>query len=83
MKQFFVIWLCLAAFVVSNAGCPKPAHVAERINNATIAAQYKVDMEKCYQSAVETVQTTGNYDQAEADYNVCAAEANAKAHRTP
>jgi len=80
MKQTLVIWFCLAALAISNPGC-KPTHVVDHVENVTVAAQYKVDMEKCYQAAVETVQTTGDYDKAEADYNVCAAEADAKAHR--
>lgn len=83
MKQTLVFWLCLAALALGNTGCPPNAHVADHLDNAQIAAQYKVDMEKCYQAAVETVQTTGDYDKAEAEYAVCAAEADAKAHKAP
>lgn len=77
-KQILIAWLCLAALAGSNC---KPSHTADQVDNANKAAQYTIDMEQCYQDAVETVQTTQDYDKAQADYQVCAANAWNKAHQ--
>ncbi len=83
MKQTLVIWACLAALVLSNTGCPQNAHVPERIDNAAISAQHDVDLNKCVDDAIATIQTTGDYDKAQADYIVCADAADKKAGLKP
>lgn len=83
MKQNLILWAFLAALVASNAGCPQNAHVPERIDNAAISAQHDVDLNKCVDAAIATVQTTGDYDKAQADYNVCADAADKKAGLKP
>jgi hypothetical protein len=75
MKNTAILWMCLAALVASNC---KPAHTAERLDNAAIAAQYSAALSKCVDDAVATAQTTHDHDKAAAEYAACAHAADVK-----
>jgi len=77
MKQTFVAWLCLAALVLTNSGCPNP-HTAERIDNASISAQHDAALNECVNDAIASVQVGEDFDKVQAEYNACADAADKK-----
>ncbi len=80
MKQSIVAWLCILAMALSNQGC-KPEHVVDRANNSAIGVTHQIDLNKCFDAAVATYQTTQDYPKASQEYTECADAADKKAGR--
>ncbi len=77
MKQSFIIWVCIIMFAINGTNC-KPSHIADQTENASIAAQYAAALDACVTEAAATIQTTGDYEKAQAEYKVCAEAADKK-----
>ncbi len=77
MKQYLIACACIIAMVFYTPGC-KPSHVPEHLDNAAISAQHDLALDACFNAAVETIEKTGDYAKAQADYIVCAEDADRK-----
>jgi len=71
----------LIGLLLALCGCPG-AHLEDRARNATLAAAYSLELDKCIDQAVAVKQTTGDSEAAASTYASCADAADVKYGRT-